>query len=194
MSATSMEQTKIILVRHGECQGNIENRFRGRKDYPLNERGRKQALELAKELKGACPQVIYSSPLKRALETAQPLAELLSIKVTPDEGFNNISLGKWEGRLKSEISVEYPEEWKTWLNNPEKLMVFIETLEKALSRAAGRDIVFDKVFEPMKPGDVPRTYASIDALRETIGFQPRTPIEEGLQKFADWYCGYYGIK
>ena len=79
-------------------------------------------------------------------------------------------------------------------NNPEKLMVFIETLEKALSRAAGRDIVFDKVFEPMKPGDVPRTYASIDALRDAIGFQPRTPIKEGLQKFADWYCGYYGIK
>ena len=79
-------------------------------------------------------------------------------------------------------------------NNPEKLMTFIETLEKALSRAAGKDIVFDKVFEPMKPGDVPRTYASIDALREAIGFQPRTPIEVGLQKFAEWYCDYYHVR
>ena len=79
-------------------------------------------------------------------------------------------------------------------NNPEKLMTFIETLEKALSRAAGKDIVFDKVFEPMKPGDVPRTYASINALREAIGFQPRTPIEVGLQKFAEWYCDYYHVR
>ena len=79
-------------------------------------------------------------------------------------------------------------------NKPEKLMVFIETLERALSKAAGREIVFEKIYEPIKPGDVPVTYASIDALQEAIGFQPQTPIEEGLQKFADWYCGYYDIK
>jgi UDP-glucuronate 4-epimerase len=79
-------------------------------------------------------------------------------------------------------------------NNPEKLMVFIGTLERALSRAAGREVVFEKIYEPMKPGDVPRTYASIDALQEAIGFKPQTPIEEGLQEFADWYCDYYDIK
>lgn len=79
-------------------------------------------------------------------------------------------------------------------NNPEKLMVFIETLEKALSRASGRDVVFDKIYEPIKPGDVPATYASIDALYEAVGFKPLTSIEEGLQKFADWYCRYYDVK
>jgi len=79
-------------------------------------------------------------------------------------------------------------------NNPEKLMHFIETLEKALSNALGRKVEFKKEFEPMKPGDVPRTYASTDQLHEAIGFKPETPIEVGLQKFADWYVDYYKVK
>lgn len=78
-------------------------------------------------------------------------------------------------------------------NSPEKLMTFIETLEKTLSNATGREVVFDKVFEPLKPGDVPATYASTDLLQEAVGFKPSTSIEQGLQKFADWYVGYYGV-
>jgi UDP-glucuronate 4-epimerase len=79
-------------------------------------------------------------------------------------------------------------------NKPEKLMVFIETLEEALSRAVGREVVFDKIFEPMKPGDVPATYASTDLLEQAVGFKPHTSIEEGLQRFADWYVEYYKVK
>ncbi|KGX91002.1 GDP-mannose 4,6-dehydratase [Pontibacillus marinus] len=79
-------------------------------------------------------------------------------------------------------------------NNPEKLMVFIETLERALSNATGENEIFEKVFEPMQPGDVPATYSSTDALNQAVGFKPQTPIEEGLQKFADWYVRYYGVK
>ncbi|MFS0668955.1 SDR family NAD(P)-dependent oxidoreductase [Peribacillus frigoritolerans] len=76
-------------------------------------------------------------------------------------------------------------------NNPEKLMTFIGTLEKCLSNALGKEIEFDKVFEPIKPGDVPATYASTDLLQKAVGFKPETSIEEGLQKFADWYLEYY---
>ena len=79
-------------------------------------------------------------------------------------------------------------------NNPEKLIVFIETLEKALSKSLDREVVFDKVFEPIKPGDVPATYASTDLLQAAVGFKPETSIEEGLQKFADWYVDYYKVK
>lgn len=76
-------------------------------------------------------------------------------------------------------------------NSPEKLMLFIETLEKCLSKATGSDVIFNKIFEPIKPGDVPATYASTDLLEQAVGFKPRTSIEEGLQKFADWYVEYY---
>lgn len=79
-------------------------------------------------------------------------------------------------------------------NRPEKLMVFIETLERCLSRATGRPVVFDKVFEPLKPGDVPATYASTELLEAAVGFKPATSIETGLQRFADWYVEYYGVK
>ncbi|MEF2246823.1 GDP-mannose 4,6-dehydratase [Paenibacillus sp. IITD108] len=78
-------------------------------------------------------------------------------------------------------------------NNPEKLMSFIETLENALSKALGRKVIFDKIFEPIKPGDVPATYASTDLLQAAIGFKPQTSIEEGLQHFANWYVNYYKL-
>ncbi|MEJ6951742.1 GDP-mannose 4,6-dehydratase [Natronospora cellulosivora (SeqCode)] len=76
-------------------------------------------------------------------------------------------------------------------NNPVKLMDFINTLEKCLSRAMDKEVAFEKVYEPMKAGDVPRTYASTDALKKAVGFKPKTSIEEGLQNFADWYVDYY---
>jgi UDP-glucuronate 4-epimerase len=79
-------------------------------------------------------------------------------------------------------------------NKPEKLMTFIRTLEKALSNALGREVEFEKIFEPIKPGDVPATYASTDRLQNMVGFKPKTSIEDGLQKFADWYVEYYKVR
>jgi UDP-glucuronate 4-epimerase len=79
-------------------------------------------------------------------------------------------------------------------NSPEKLMVFIETLEKCLSKSTGKEVVLQKIFEPIKPGDVPATYASTDLLQKAVGFKPETSIEKGLQQFADWYVDYYAVK
>lgn len=77
---------------------------------------------------------------------------------------------------------------------PVKLMDFIAALERCLGRSLGREVVFDKVYEPMKPGDVPATYAAVDALREAAGFRPDTALEDGLQRFTDWYVDFYGKK
>ncbi len=79
-------------------------------------------------------------------------------------------------------------------NQPVKLMDFIATLEKAFSNSLGRKVQFEKIFEPIKPGDVPATYASTDLLHEEVGFKPNTPLAEGLQKFTDWYVAYYNIR
>lgn len=79
-------------------------------------------------------------------------------------------------------------------NQPVKLMDFIATLEKAFSNSLGREVQFKKIFEPIKPGDVPATYASTDLLHEEVGFKPNTPLAEGLQKFTDWYVAYYNIR
>ncbi|AZP04913.1 SDR family NAD(P)-dependent oxidoreductase [Jeotgalibaca ciconiae] len=79
-------------------------------------------------------------------------------------------------------------------NNPEKLMVFITSLEKALSNSLGREVAFEKIYEPIKAGDVPATYASTDKLQKAVGFKPETSIQDGLQKFTDWYVSYFNKK
>lgn len=73
-------------------------------------------------------------------------------------------------------------------NKPEKLMVFIETLEKALGKTA------QKEYLPMQPGDVYQTYADVSKLMKDFDFKPSTSIETGLNKFAEWYKSYYKIE
>ncbi|MEE1066514.1 MAG: NAD-dependent epimerase [Acutalibacteraceae bacterium] len=72
-------------------------------------------------------------------------------------------------------------------NSPEKLMYFIETLEKALGKTAVKE------FLPMQPGDVYQTYADVTPLVEKFGFKPSTTIEDGLAKFVQWYKSYYNV-
>jgi len=79
-------------------------------------------------------------------------------------------------------------------NSPVKLMEFIRTLEKAFSDSLGRKVVFRKVYEPVKKGDVPATYASIELLKNAVGFRPATSLDEGLRRFSDWYVDYYQLK
>lgn len=79
-------------------------------------------------------------------------------------------------------------------NNPVKLMEFITSLETALSRSLDREIEFEKIYEPIKPGDVPATYASTEKLQKAVGYKPDTSILDGLQKFTDWYVKYYDVK
>jgi UDP-glucuronate 4-epimerase len=72
-------------------------------------------------------------------------------------------------------------------NTPVPLEDFITTLERITGRTANR------VYLPMQPGDVPATYADIDALQQATGFRPYTSIDEGLRRFVGWYTEYHGI-
>lgn len=72
-------------------------------------------------------------------------------------------------------------------NRPVPLLTLIETLEQALGKKAKRNLL------PIQPGDVPETYADVDALTEDAGFKPATPIEAGIEKFVEWYRGYYNL-
>lgn len=101
-------------------------------------------------------------------------------------------------RLLCNPSVGYPSAlhriFNIGNNSPVKLMKFIETLEKSLSEVLGREVLFTKVFEPIKPGEVKATYASTDLLQKAVDFKPTTSINEGLRKFSEWYVEYYGVK
>ncbi|MDD4020204.1 histidine phosphatase family protein [Aminivibrio sp.] len=119
----SSQKTTILLARHGECSGNIEGRFRGRVDFPLNETGIRQAAELGEAMLAFHPEAVVTSPLLRAKATAVAIASRCSARLIEEEGFTNTSLGIWEGRLKTEIERDSPEKWKTWIEDPEKLAV-----------------------------------------------------------------------
>jgi broad specificity phosphatase PhoE len=105
-------------------------------DFPLNERGLRQAAELGAALRPYRPEAVVTSPLLRAKSTARAIADACSIRVEEDEGINNISLGVWEGRPKTEIAKHYPEQWRTWLENPEELTVEgAESMDDVLRRS-----------------------------------------------------------
>jgi UDP-glucuronate 4-epimerase len=72
-------------------------------------------------------------------------------------------------------------------HQPVELMHFIEIIERAMGKPA------QKVMLPMQPGDVPATYADVTDLMNDVGFAPSTSIEDGIQRFVDWYREYYGV-
>lgn len=125
----------VYFIRHGESVGNREERFRGRHDFELNETGLQQAKALQKELSSRQLQIIYCSPLKRALKTAEILSRG-NVPVKTDEGFTNIHLGSWENQPKAEIRRKYPELWQRWITRPESLnFEGMETLARVQERS-----------------------------------------------------------
>jgi broad specificity phosphatase PhoE len=110
--------SSIYLVRHGQTAWNREEIFRGRTDIPLDETGLKQA-ELAGEyLKEVEIEAIYSSPLSRALETAEKIARFHNLKVQPLEGIIDMSFGNWEGHAHQEIKKNDSEIYRQWVETP----------------------------------------------------------------------------
>lgn len=71
--------------------------------------------------------------------------------------------------------------------DPVHLMTFIETIEEVIGKEAEKD------FLPMQPGDVKRTHANVSDLKEDTGYEPSTPISEGIEEFVDWYRSFYDV-
>jgi len=110
--------TKFILFRHGQTEWNVGERFRGHADLALNETGLNQARLVAARLGGEQPAAIYASPLRRAMQTAQPLADALRIPVQAHEGLNDIDFGALEGMTVDDAKQAFPEVIETWLTRP----------------------------------------------------------------------------
>lgn len=95
------EPGEVILVRHGRTRANAEHRWQGRTDWPLDEEGRRQARRLA----AAAPDVdvLFSSPLRRAVETAEVLAARNGGRFITDPGLVEMDFGSWEGLTRNEV-------------------------------------------------------------------------------------------
>lgn len=107
--------TTIVLVRHGETDWNRDNRFQGRADPPLNDAGRAQARVLAAALGTESLAAAYTSPLRRAAETAAILASALGVDAVPEESLMEVDVGSWSGLTRTEIEQRFPEGFARWL-------------------------------------------------------------------------------
>lgn len=110
--------TQLCLVRHGQTDWNLEGRYQGQSDVALNEKGFEQARNLAEQLKEQTFNVIYSSDLKRARQTAEPIANALGMKVQLEPRLREINQGKWEGVLVEDIKARYAEVWSRRTEDP----------------------------------------------------------------------------
>ena len=104
---------RLLLVRHGETDWNAAGRIQGCTDTPLNARGRAQAAALAEKLRSSeeRAEALYTSPLRRAAETAEIIGSALGLRPEPVEALREISFGVWEGCSWEEIQRRWPREF-----------------------------------------------------------------------------------
>ena len=113
--------TEIILARHGETAWNVAEVVRGRLGVELNETGQKQAALLAEYLSNLGIEALYSSPLPRALQTAETIAQHCKLEVNIEARLTDLDFGQWQGLSLQEVREKYGELYLLWENSPEQI-------------------------------------------------------------------------
>jgi len=109
------EPTVTLLLRHGQTPMSVQKRYAGRSDVPLTDIGVAQAAAAAKRLAQAGVGAIMTSPLQRAVQTAEEVAAVTGLPVVTDEGFRETDFGAWEGLTFAEVRERWPSEMTAWL-------------------------------------------------------------------------------
>lgn len=130
---------RLLLIRHGETPWNRERRVQGcRSDTELGQRGREQAEKIALVLRKQRVDAIYSSPLKRAVDTAKAIAQACGLEVKVASELREIDAGELEGLSQEELRKRYKEFWKEWReSDPSFPLPGGESLEEVQRRAWG---------------------------------------------------------
>ena len=110
--------TRILLVRHGATTLSVEDRFAGSTDVDLSDEGRAQVSALAKRLSGDAIAAIYSSPMRRTVETATILAGPHGHALVKRDGLKEIDHGRWEGMTRREVEKSFEGEYASWEEDP----------------------------------------------------------------------------
>jgi broad specificity phosphatase PhoE len=132
-----MHTTRILLVRHGQSQGNAEGRFGGHTATPLSARGRRQAEAAARALASEKITAIYSSDLLRAVQTAEPLARLTNLEIKRTTAFRERSVGVMEGLTFEEAAEQHPEQYAALIRRDfEHVILGGESYRQMLDRAS----------------------------------------------------------
>ena len=110
-------KTELILIRHGQSEGNLHHAFLGHTDMPLTELGHAQAQRAAEYLAATAPDAIYASDLLRAYETAEHTAKMLDLPITKSEALREIFAGAWEGLPFDQLAVNFAEDYSIWCSD-----------------------------------------------------------------------------
>ena len=110
---------RLLLIRHGESQGNTELRLQGQREYPLTERGREESRLLAERLRRLSLAALYSSPIRRARLTADAIAEAAGLEVTELPGVQEYDFGELSGLTYRELVEKHPEIVEQYLRGPD---------------------------------------------------------------------------
>ncbi|MFF5208319.1 histidine phosphatase family protein [Streptosporangium sp. NPDC000396] len=105
---------RVVCLRHGQTLWNVEHRFQGHTDIPLDATGEAQAARAASLLASLRPTMIVSSDLRRAYDTASALGRLAGLDVAVDKDLRERGGGEWEGLTREEISAGWPREFAAW--------------------------------------------------------------------------------
>ncbi len=131
-----MPVTRLFLVRHGQSDGNAAGRFGGHTATPLSELGKKQAEITAEALAKERINIIYSSDLLRAVQTAEPLARLLDLPIITSADFRERKVGVLEGKTFDESKAEHPNDYYALVNrNIHHVITDGESYRELLKRA-----------------------------------------------------------
>lgn len=142
-----MTARRVLLWRHGRTAWNVEHRFQGQADPPLDDIGRTQAPVAAALIAQFAPVAVVSSDLTRAVDTARPLVARLGLPLVLDPRLRERSLGRWEGLTREEVARLYPEELTHWLAGREDCQADSEPRSELADRAmaALEDTVGERV-------------------------------------------------
>lgn len=110
--------TTLLLIRHGETDWNMDGRYTGQSDIPLNDNGRAQARQAAAQLAANPPDVVVSSDLERARETAVIIAAPFNLPVITDPRLREVNQGVWEGMYFPDIKARYAAEFASRQADP----------------------------------------------------------------------------
>jgi broad specificity phosphatase PhoE len=104
----------LYCIRHGESSYNAEGRIQGQSDVPLSELGRRQSEAVAKALDNLPIDAVYSSPLRRAMQTAEPVAAVLKLAIQTDPRLMEVHAGEFQDKLRIHLEAQYPAEMARW--------------------------------------------------------------------------------
>lgn len=187
------EAPLLFLVRHGRTAANLESRYVGWSDHRLDETGLAQAEELARRLAGEGIQRVFSSPVRRCVQTAEILADRWDASVRTVHDLHELETGEWKGLSEEEVEERWPGAYREWRENPHRVEVAgRESLRDVRHRAlrAVDQIGRAQLSEP----DVPAVVVTHLAIIRVLWLEAQGRLLSEYQEIPGPFCREFPVR